>query len=205
MNLVPKSVAIVSVVLLCVFLFAACTLTRAGYKSPEFSVLAGIGRMEIREYPALLLAQTPSSHATQGGDGSFMRLFRFISKGNSSESALEMTTPVLFRGEKDREAMAFVLPKGLSKESAPAPKDAAVTLETRPAGTYAVLRMSGSSLTARETATRELLSILRDSSWEPEGDPEFAFYDPPWIPSFLKKNEIHCRIRAKGGAGHGLP
>ncbi len=198
MNPLSKAVLLAGAALLCAGAYAACSLTRAGYKAPSHVVRTRIGTLEIREYPALVLAQTPSKHSARGNDGSFMRLFRFIAKGNARQQAIPMTTPVLFRGVAEREAMAFVLPEGVPLQDTPEPIDAAVKLEARDAGTFAVLRMKGGRAFVRGEGERAVRAALEGSGWEPVGEPEFAFYDPPWIPRFLEKNEIQWRVRERG-------
>lgn len=181
-----------SAVVLCL---AGCSLTRAGYKSPNYTVRERLGPVEVREYPELLLAQTQTRRELEGKDGSFMRLFRFITKGNVSAQPIPMTTPVLYRGEGSAEAMAFVLPATMKPGEAPVPLDPAVQIATRQAGTYAVVRMKGRRRSGgREKAIAELDSAVAQSGWRVEGPPEFAFYDPPWIPWFMEKNEVLRRV-----------
>ncbi len=55
---------------------------RAGYASADYKVIESDGNIEIREYPDLMLAATDSQMDSQGRDGSFMRLFRYISGAN---------------------------------------------------------------------------------------------------------------------------
>ena len=124
-----------------------------------------------------------------------MRLFRFISKGNASAKALPMTTPVFYRGAEGAQSMAFVMPEGLSHESVPAPLDSAVRVMARKGGNFAVLRIRGGRGDAsRARAQERLKAALNGAAWRPEGEPEFAFYDPPWIPSFLERNEVLWRV-----------
>jgi hypothetical protein len=177
---------------------AGCTLTRAGYKSPTYTVRARFERVEFRDYQAIVLAQTPTKKEMEGRDGSFMRLFRFITKGNASAQPIPMTTPVLYRGEGTEEAMAFVLPATMRPSEVPAPLDAQVRIETRAAGTYATLRMRGRRSKSREKALSEMKSAVERFGWKLQGDPEFAFYDPPWIPGFLEKNELLWRVVKRG-------
>jgi hypothetical protein len=109
-----------------------------------------------------------------------------------------MTTPVLYRGEGPLEAMAFVLPATMKPGDVPAPLDPAVQIEIRPAGTYATLRMSGRrSSKGREKALSEIRLSVERSGWQLEGEPEFAFYDPPWTPWFMEKNEVLWRVVKK--------
>lgn len=59
---------------------AVWTMTaRGNYESAPYKVLEKDGNLEIREYPDLMLASTNSKINSQGRDGSFGRLFRYIS------------------------------------------------------------------------------------------------------------------------------
>jgi hypothetical protein len=77
----------------------------------------------------------------------------------------------------------------------PAPKDSAVTMDEPPAGRFAVYRYSGGRNEANE---QEALSKLR--AWvdkrrlEVEGEPMFGYYDPPWIPPFMRRNEVMLHV-----------
>ena len=55
---------------------------RSAYESAEYTVAESDGDCEIREYPDLMLASTSMQFESEGGDGSFMRLFGFISGRN---------------------------------------------------------------------------------------------------------------------------
>ena len=67
---------------------------RSAYESAEYTVLDSAGPFETREYPDLMMATTNTQLEVQGGDGSFMRLFQYISGANDGQSKIAMTTPV---------------------------------------------------------------------------------------------------------------
>ena len=62
--------------------------TRAGYESAEYKVVESDGDVEIREYPDLMLVATSSNMDSQGRDGSFMRLFQYISGANEADQKI---------------------------------------------------------------------------------------------------------------------
>jgi DNA gyrase inhibitor GyrI len=166
--------------------------SRAGVPNADYIPLRTEGKIELRRYPELTVATTP----LQGDRGqSFRRLFRYIDRGNENLQKIAMTSPVLF--DRSGAAMSFVLPPGLSAESAPDPADGDVDIATRPAGTYASIRFSGN---VDEDAEREALKTLRE--WMlaedlPEmGDPIAAYYDSPMTPAPLRRNEILIRTSA---------
>jgi hypothetical protein len=193
-------------VVLIPLLVGACAATRAGYWSPKYKVVervSGGAPIEIREYPALVLAATPAKSAAEGRDGSFMRLFRFITGKNAEARKIPMTTPVFFRGSGASESMSFVMPeKDGQPATPPQPSDDQVRIEQRPAGTYGVLRMSGRRPSDRQSALQRLESGLVHSEWVAAGTAEFASYDPPWIPRFACRDEVFLPVkpRANGPA-----
>src|SRR6056297_646585 len=97
---------------------------RAEYESAEYKVLESDGRIEIREYPDLMLASTEAAFNAQGNDGSFSRLFRYISGANEQKQKIAMTTPVFMEGQSDasKGKMGFVVPKEVAASGIPAPK-----------------------------------------------------------------------------------
>ena len=171
--------------------FAACQTSRSGYKSAPYAVVRSDGNFELRDYPALSVVETPMIDG--GSGGSFSRLFRFITGGNATKQKIAMTTPVFMSGSGSGNTMAFVMPSGIG--NLPHPDDASVTSRTLPAGRFAVLRFSGNRNIQRET---EHLDCLRgwvaSNGYHVSAPPVYAYFDPPWTPSFLRRNEVMLRI-----------
>ena len=171
------------------FLTLACTAMAT--ETPDYQVLSQDGKFEVREYPALTLARTAS------GDGDFMRLFRYISGSNEAEQKIAMTAPVLMKHEGENTGMSFIVPKDVAAGKVPAPKDSAVMMENLPAGRFAVYRYSGGRNEANEQeALGKLRAWVEQKQLKVSGDPLFGYYDPPWIPTFLRRNEVMLRIAA---------
>ncbi len=178
--------------------YALAMATRAGYESAEYEVIESDGVFEIREYPDLMLAATDSEMDSQGRDGSFMRLFRYISGANEAEQKIAMTTPVFMEGEiGERDiSMGFVMPKQVAAEGAPLPKGEGVKLRERKGGRFAVIRFSGKldSKLAKEQEAK-LREWMHARDLEGQGSAEAAGYDPPFTPSALRRNEILIRLK----------
>jgi hypothetical protein len=170
-------------------LYPTLALTAVATEIPEYKVLSEDGNFEVREYPALILVRTPS------GKGDFMRLFRYISGGNEGGEKIAMTAPVLITREGEDTGMSFIMPKDLAAAEVPAPRDAAVEMDELPAGRFAVYRYAGGRNEANE---QEALGKLRRwadrQGLEVKGEPLFGYYDPPWIPPFMRRNEVMLRL-----------
>ena len=177
---------------------AAWTMTaRAGYESADYKVIESDGNIEIREYPDLMLAATVSKMDSQGRDGSFMRLFRYISGANEGEQKIAMTTPVFMEGDvgKSDVSMGFVMPKEVAAEGVPEPKGDGVKIRKREGGRFAVIRFSGrlDSRVAKEQEAK-LREWMKSRGLEGEPKAEAAGYDPPFTPGPLRRNEVLIRL-----------
>jgi SOUL heme-binding protein len=171
--------------------------SRSAYESAEYTVLQSDGSFELREYPELMLVTTAMNLDSQGDDGSFGRLFRYISGDNNSNSKIAMTTPVFMRLEEKSSTgqMGFVIPKTVASNGIPAPTGASVKLGQRPGGRFAVIRFAGRSTEEVLAKNEELLrDWMKRNGLTGEASAEIAGYDPPWTPGPFRRNEILIRI-----------
>ncbi|TWU44770.1 SOUL heme-binding protein [Rubripirellula tenax] len=193
-------------VLVAIGVFVLNKTTRAGYESAEYKVVESDGNFEVREYPDLMLVATTTKIDAQGRDGSFMKLFRYISGANEAEQKISMTTPVFMENGKADSAvqMGFVMPKEVAVEGVPSPTGPDVDVRKRAGGRFAVLRFSGrlNAKLAKESESKlrawmESKSLVADNSTESSGV-ESASYDPPFTPGPLRRNEVLIRLKEKG-------
>ncbi len=184
----------------CGLLYTGWKLTsRNAYESAEYTVLESMGEIELREYPDLMMASTQMGSGTRGGDGSFGRLFQYISGGNEGKQKVAMTTPVFMEpesGESDGQ-MGFVIPKGVAKSSIPEPANSRVHVTKRLGGKFAVIRFAGrADLETRNEQQEILKSWIEAEGHIIIGEAEVASYDPPWTPGPFRRNEILIRIQS---------
>ena len=180
-----------------VFTFGWNLTARGAYESAPYEVVEKDGNIEIREYPDLMMAATDSRVASKGRDGSFMRLFRYISGDNEAKQKIEMTTPVFMEGAVDQPnaIMGFVMPQSVSKKGAPEPSSDGVRLYTRRGGKFAVIRFSGrmNDKLADEHEKR-LRAWMKKKQLEGELSADTAGYDAPFTPGPFRRNEVLIRI-----------
>lgn len=185
----------------------------------EYETVSRIGDVEIRRYPPTVIVETtaPSENAA------FRRLFRYISGENRSATEVSMTAPVESDAgesvsmtvpvESESVAMtapvesetagggvrmAFYLPGEYEYDSAPRPTADSVRLVEQPGRTLAVIGFSWWATDSRvERKTRELRSQLAaaDTSFEIVGEPVLLRYEGPWVPPFLRTNEVAVPVR----------
>jgi hypothetical protein len=169
---------------------AGCKTSRKGSESAPNRVISRDGNFELRDYPSLTIVET----AMDGDSGkSFQRLFRYISGANSESEKIPMTTPVFMAGEEQSRSISFVMPA--SMKSAPGPKDPDLRVTTIPSGRFAVFGFSGSrSVEAESNALAQLEAWMKKTGLVANGEPLFGYFDPPWTPSFLRRNEVMLRV-----------
>ncbi len=64
-----------------------------------------------------------------------------------------------------------------------------------PPGRYAVLRFKGGRSTSSEqTVLAQLKSWMAEKNLVSSSKPTFGYFDPPWTPSFLSRNEVMLKL-----------
>ena len=167
----------------------SCTagLNRKGYEEASHKVIQSEGPIELREYPELQLVQTVMKDSRDGG---FMRLFRYIDQGNEREEKIAMTTPVFVEVENQKRKMAFVLPADMNANEVPAPLSPKVShIQTKP-GLFATYRYNGRVEVSPKEVYDKLEAWMKANGYVQNGDEVHAFYDPPWTPAPIRRNEL---------------
>ena len=90
----------------------------------------------------------------------------------------------------------FVLPAGVTLESAPEPLDSRVTLRQISARQWAVIRYSGTWSQANfDEHLSKLQAALTAAGIATQGAPVLARYNAPMTPWFMRRNEIWLALR----------
>ena len=172
--------------------FWLVSTSRAATETPEYAVVKKDGTIEIRDYPELMVATAPMKDDM---DNSFMTLFRFITGANEEEQKISMTAPVLIQSEKEKKTMSFIVPKETVEKGIPKPTGELVTISKIKAARFVTLRFSGKRSSETEVKAVETLQTwMKEQKMEAKGEPVFAYYDPPWTPIFMRRNEVMVRI-----------
>ena len=169
--------------------------SRFGAESIPYTVRYRDGAFELRDYPSLAVARTAMRGAS--ADPSFGELFRFITGANQREEKIAMTTPVLIEGPIGRQTtMSFGMPAETRRRGIPQPGSDRVELSEEPPAQIATFRFSGPTReSAERTALKELRAWMQTHGLEAVGEPIIAYYDAPFIPGPLRRNEAMLRVR----------
>jgi hypothetical protein len=171
------------------------------------------GPFELRRVESHVVAQTfvEGDFESVGNEG-FRRLAAYIGGANRRSDEISMTAPVVQEpasskiamtapvGQErsgDRYRITFLMPSRYTLKSLPQPTDERVQLRAERERTVAAVRYSGFWSRARyEHHERQLRAWIEGRGLEPVAEPVWARYDPPFMPWFLRRNEILIEVRA---------
>ncbi|MGF1448387.1 MAG: heme-binding protein [Opitutales bacterium] len=192
--------------------FFGYTTMAESYETPDYTLIEsdGEGRFELREYPPMLIAEVvvEGSRTSSRGDA-FRILADFIFGNNQPSESIEMTAPVTQEPAKiemtapvtqegageNQWRIAFIMPARFTLDNLPRPNDERIRIrETEPVR-YAAIRFSGSggddNMDRHETKLRDWMDTNGHAA---VGAPMYAFYNSPFVPFFLRRNEVLLKV-----------
>ncbi|MFO1407412.1 MAG: heme-binding protein [Steroidobacteraceae bacterium] len=177
-------------------------------EEPSFRIVECDGAFELREYAPHLVAETTvRADFEEAGSIAFRRLFRYISGDNVPRQKIAMTAPVTQSrsgGEKiamtapvtqlaaaDGYVVAFVVPSQYTADTVPQPTDPTVRIRAVPGRLVAAWRYSGrwTPENYREHEA-DLRRAMTGRGYVAAGASILARYNPPFMPAFLRRNEV---------------
>jgi hypothetical protein len=209
-NIMTKNCNILNFRNLLLLMFTVITFGMA-IEEPSYKVIKTDGKIEIREYLPYIVVETfiPASEMNEASNTGFRKLFKYISGDNTANADIAMTAPVTTsRSEKIEMTapvtttrspegywIAFVVPQKFTRATTPLPNDTTLHIREIQSRTVAVIRFSGrwteSNMKEHEQA---LFQWLKENNRIPVSTPVIARYDPPFMPWFLRRNEIQIEI-----------
>jgi hypothetical protein len=173
----------------------------------RYTVLEREDNFELRQYQPQIVAETlVEGNFQEVGNAGFRRLYDYISGKNRKQQAIPMTAPVSQEAVAERIPMTapvnqekvgekwritFLMPARYTLETLPAPLDPQVRITQIPGRLMAALSYSGTWSQARYAAREEeLKDRLGRKGLKITGEPVFARYNPPFLPWFLRRNEV---------------
>ncbi len=105
---------------------------------------------------------------------------------------IDMTAPVVAGSEANGErVISFVMPSTYTLETLPVPNDTRVKIRAVAGHSVAALSFSWSASAETVAAKKAALTaMLARDTVTATGEPEAAFYNPPWTPPFMLHSEI---------------
>jgi hypothetical protein len=192
---------------------------------PPYQSILKEAPFEVRDYKPMIVAEVSvEGERYQAINDGFRLLADYIFGNNISQKQIPMTAPVVqssslqkdlsrslpmtapvLQGAKveNKWVVQFVMPEGETLNTLPTPNNNLVALKEMPAQRFAVIRFSGRNtdkLLHEKTKsledwiqTKNYGVLPKDSDMLP--DIFYAFYNPPFVPSFFRRNEILIPLR----------
>lgn len=177
-------------------------------ETPSYRVLEQAGDVEVRAYPELVAAEVEREGARWDAvRRGFGPLAGYIFAKERGGEKIAMTAPVTQQrtstaaeSESGPWRVRFIMPSKYRIDDLPAPSQRDVRLVRVPTATVAAIRFSGVATDALiEAQQDELLAWLADHGWRTAGVPTYAYYNDPFTPGFLRRNEVLVEVsRAVG-------
>jgi hypothetical protein len=202
------------------FAIALLVLLAAGphamaVEEPPYTILSADGPIEVRCYGAQVIAEVDAegSRAAAANDG-FGPLAAYIFGANRPKAEIAMTAPVVQRRTEGQKiamtapvvqkpgaaaqawTVRFIMPARYRLADLPAPNSPAVRLLEEPARMVAAIRFSGFASEGALARQADILrAFLAETGRDAAETPLYAFYNPPWTPPFLRRNEVWFELR----------
>jgi hypothetical protein len=198
--------------LLLLLTLTAMPLFSHAIEEPRYEVIRQFDNVELRQYAPYVVAEVVlDATAEDAGSRAFPILAGYIFGKNKGERKFAMTAPVTQTAAPVKMEMTapvtqavvsggmrvqFVLPEGVTLESAPEPLDPRVQLRLVPASQWAAIRYSGTWSQANYGEhLGQLQAALAAAGVATQGQPVLARYNGPMTPWFMRRNEIWLALR----------
>lgn len=175
-----------------------------------YSVVLADGSFEVRDYPPAVAAEV-----VRGGDrgasvdAAFRELAAFIFATDRDGPKIAMTAPVTQTAVTQAPAgdggwtVRFMMPRGSTIASLPKP-GGDVLLVDLPATRVAAVRFSGRWTDENfASAQAALRGWIAAHDLHATGPATYAYYDPPFKPWFMRRNEVLIPVAADGPGSRG--
>jgi len=200
---------VIALIMLGIIWIAYSYLSVRGIEYPKYTVLKKYHGYEIREYDSRLAAEvvvkgTQKESLRRG----FKILFDYISGNNRKQESIKMTAPVTQQPEEksqrfvmtapvmqeqreDSYLISLMMPANYTLDTLPRPEDPAITIVQRERSKVAVLRFSGYATEEKVLKKQaRLKELLQEDGSQILSSFHLALYNPPWTPSFMRRNEV---------------
>ena len=173
----------------------------------KYTVIEKEDNFEIRQYDPQIVAETfVEGDLEKAGNEGFRHLYAYISGENTKKQSISMTAPVVQKPDSEKIAMTapvgqekkdnrwritFLMPAEYTMETLPEPTDTRVKLVLDPGRLMVAVRYSGTWSEKSYEENKDLLEeYIQKRGLVKTGEPVWARYDPPFMPWFLRRNEV---------------
>lgn len=162
----------------------------------QFTLIHRDAAFEVRSYPKTTFAEvTKTGTVREAVRKGFCALADYIFAKDGTHERIAMTSPVLFQPLGKSWTTRFVLPEEYTADTAPQPHNKGVRLTEERSRKVAVLTVDGAPEEKEwYAAARELRQKMKKAGYRGLDSAWYARYDAPWVPGFLRRNEVMITV-----------
>jgi hypothetical protein len=166
-------------------------------QEPKYTLIKQENAFELRHYQSYTLVESKDS-GLRGYSG-FQLAFNFIQGENDRNQKISMTAPVVNQlNEEGVITTAFVMPPQMKYDDVPEPSITNLKKVFIPEKLIAVIRFGFSpKMDSIRKYEQSLLEWIDKENYSVTGTLQLARYNPPFIPGFLKRNELWLEVIPK--------
>ena len=179
------------------FFTASCLSTQAVYEEPSYTVLHHFEDIEVRRYKSSIIAEVVVEGTREESSYKGFRILadfisgKNISKDQNTSSKIQMTRPVLQTKQKNKWRVSFFMPDQWTLQSLPQPKNKNISIKKVNQRTISAIRFSGRWTDKNfHQHQKKLLDYLAKNKYKRIKGPLFAYYNSPFVPWFMRRNEV---------------
>lgn len=191
--------------------------TMRGVKVPNYKVLSSHHSIQVRQYPELIIAEVNvSGNRNEAANKGFRMLANYIFGDNripgqdknekiamtapviqQSSQKIAMTAPVVQQSTADQQwQVRFIMPAKFTLQTLPKPNNRNILIVQQPARKVIAIRFSGRLTNESfQKHLKTLQEYIAKNDIKVQGQPIFAYYNPPWTLPFMRRNEIVYAIQ----------
>ena len=184
------------------------------FEKPDYEVISNDGDFEIRQYQGEIVAEVNVTGSRSDATGKGFRILAdYIFGNNIKQEEISMTAPVnvqkdisekidmtapvnVVEEEENSWAVQFYMPSKYSLKTLPKPKNDEIKLYKTEGFIAAAIKFSGRWSDSNIAEHNEKLKdyIADNEDYKIISAPIFAFYNDPFTPWFLRRNEVIYKV-----------
>ena len=213
-----KSVlGVIAIIAVLAILYLAAAMYIDNVEHPDYQILISDGDIEVRNYDSIIVAEISGrGERREAVSQAFSPLASYIFAKERSGDKIAMTAPVTQVrretiamtapitqspvGNLDNEwAVRFIMPSKYTLTTLPEPQNESIKLIEVEGRKRVVIRFSGLATDALVAdKERQLLAWIKARGMRiSSAAPTYAYYNSPFTPGFLRRNEVMFDLQAE--------
>jgi|AntRauTorckE5430_2_1112549.scaffolds.fasta_scaffold00045_23 effector-binding domain-containing protein len=194
-------------------------------ETPNYNILDSKNNIEIRQYNPMIIAEVQVVGKREEVISDGFRLLADYIFGNNiihqdiamtapvqqqknskismtspvqqqKSTKISMTSPVQQQVSGDTWKISFIMPSKYNMETLPKPINNRILIKEIASKKFIAIRFSGINSDQNiQNHEEKLMTYIENNKLSFTGPVKYAFYNPPWTPAFMRRNEVMIEIK----------